>query len=132
MLLGLGIYNSVNLDLPFPKVVFKKLANEPIIIEDLEEFEPEIYKGLRHIEQYTGNLEEDLGVTFQVQYEHLGATFYHQLKPEGDKLYVNQENKMEYIELYVDWLLNKSIESQFRSFYKGFYKVVTGEMIKVN
>ena len=91
MLLGLGIYNSVNLDLPFPTVVFKKLANEPTHIDvhikkiltkkDLIEIEPEIYKGLKHIEQYKGNLEEDLGVTFQVTYESsFGGQIYYNLK----------------------------------------------------
>jgi Ubiquitin-protein ligase len=35
------------------------------------------------------------------------------------------------VNLYVDWLLNKSIENQFKPFYKGFRKVVNGDMIKV-
>ena len=50
----------------------------------------------------------------------------------GSQINVTQANKAEYVKLYVDWVLNTSIEKQFRPFYKGFRKVVTGEAIKVS
>ena len=34
--------------------------------------------------------------------------------------------------MYSDWLINKSIEKQFKAFKRGFYRVVTGNVIKVN
>ena len=34
-----------------------------------------------------------------------------------------QENKKEYVQLYCDYVLNKSVASQFDGFYKGFHKV---------
>lgn len=53
------------------------------------------------------------------------------LKEKGSDIFVTQENKEEYVALYVDWILNKSINGAFKYFYKGFKKVVTGEGIKV-
>jgi ubiquitin-protein ligase E3 A len=35
------------------------------------------------------------------------------------------------VRLYLDWFLNKSIEKQFRPFYRGFHKVVTGDGIRL-
>jgi hypothetical protein len=37
--------------------------------------------------------------------------------------FVWQANKAEYVQLYVDYLLNKSIERQFVAFKRGFDKV---------
>ena len=37
-----------------------------------------------------------------------------------------QANKAEYVQLYVDYLLNKSIERQFVAFKRGFDKVARG------
>lgn len=50
---------------------------------------------------------------------------------EGDKVPVTKENREEYVKLYVDWLINESVETQFRAFYKGFQKVVKDSSIKV-
>ena len=61
-----------------------------------------------------------------------GDKVYHPLVTGGQHKKLNQENKVEYINLYLDWILNKSIEKQFKSFRRGFYKVVTGNMIKVS
>lgn len=35
-----------------------------------------------------------------------------------------QENKSEYVQLYCDYILNKSIESQYNAFKKGFQLVI--------
>ena len=35
------------------------------------------------------------------------------------------------MKLYSDWLVNKSIDKQFKAFRRGFYRVVTGNIIKV-
>jgi hypothetical protein len=53
------------------------------------------------------------------------------LKPEGHKIFVSQANKQEYISLYIDWYFNKSIETAFEPFKKGFYKVVSKGIIRV-
>jgi len=131
MLLGLSIYNAVNLDVKFPIVVYKKLLDEPLTLKDLKEMDPEVYKSLKHIQEYQGNLEEDLFAQFQVTYDFYGEEKVHELKPGGSNINVTQENKNEYISLYLDWYFNKSIETQFRPFYKGFYKVVTGDAIRL-
>merc|ERR1719443_2064999 len=38
---------------------------------------------------------------------------------------------MEYVKLYVDYVLNKSCQSQFDSFKKGFLKVVSGRVLQL-
>lgn len=47
----------------------------------------------------------------------------HPLKENGENIPVTFENKAEYVDLYVDFLLNKSVENQFNAFNQGFQKV---------
>lgn len=75
---------------------------------------------------------EIMEMTFEAETELYGEKIRHQLKPYGNLIQVNQGNKYEYVRLYTDWLINKSIEKQFKAFRKGFYKVVTGNVIKVH
>lgn len=53
------------------------------------------------------------------------------LVPDGRNLAVTNENKGEFVDRYVDWYLNRSIEQQFGPFYTGFYKVISKESIRV-
>lgn len=55
--------------------------------------------------------------------EVFGQIEVHPLKENGENLPVTHENKEEYVELYVDFLLNKSVENQFKAFNQGFQKV---------
>lgn len=55
-----------------------------------------------------------------------GSLSFHELKENGDELYVTQENKKEFADLYADFLLNKSVERQFNAFRRGF-QMVTDE-----
>jgi hypothetical protein len=42
---------------------------------------------------------------------------------DGGNVSVTNENKAEYVELYVEWVLNTSVEEHFRAFKHGFLKV---------
>ena len=55
-----------------------------------------------------------------------GTHLFHELKEKGDEIYVGQENKREFIDLYADFLLNHSSERQFKAFKRGF-QMVTDE-----
>lgn len=45
------------------------------------------------------------------------------LKNNGKDVAVTNHNRKEFVVLYVDYLLNKSIERQFSAFHRGFQKV---------
>jgi len=81
---------------------------------------------------FEGNVEETYCRTFQIEYEsQFGETVKHDLKENGEKISVTNENRNEFVDLYVDWLVNTSVETQFFCFKKGFEKVVSGDAIKV-
>jgi len=131
ILLGLSIYNSVNLDLRFPNLVYKKLLDEIITLKDLRGFDMQLYTSLTKLLEFDGDVENTFYLTFQIQYEYFGEKLTYNLKNDGDKIFVTNENREEYVRLYLEWYVHKSVEKQFRPFYKGFQKVVNGDAIKL-
>uniref|UniRef100_A0A4W4G525 HECT-type E3 ubiquitin transferase n=1 Tax=Electrophorus electricus TaxID=8005 RepID=A0A4W4G525_ELEEL len=136
-LMGLAVYNSITLDIRFPPCVYKKLLTPPVVpcdpdapvgmatltLDDLQQIMPDLAHGLGELLSYEGNVEEDFYTTFQVFQEELGVVKSYNLKPGGDKIPVTNQNRKEYVQLYIDFLLNKSIYRQFASFYHGFHSV---------
>ncbi|XP_072335133.1 probable E3 ubiquitin-protein ligase HECTD2 isoform X1 [Scyliorhinus torazame] len=136
-LMGLAVYNSITLDVRFPPCCYKKLLSPPVVpgdlnatvgvasltLYDLRQLMPELAHGLTALLNYEGNTEEEFCSTFQVFQEEFGIIKSYTLKPGGDKIPVTNQNRQEYVQLYVDFLLNKSIYKQFAAFYYGFHSV---------
>lgn len=50
-----------------------------------------------------------------------GALVVHELKPGGSSIQVTEENKREYVKLYVNYRFMRGIEQQFLWLQKGLY-----------
>ncbi|KAI9514936.1 putative E3 ubiquitin-protein ligase HTD2, partial [Dissostichus eleginoides] len=98
-------------------------------LDDLQQIMPELAHGLAELLNYEGNVEEDFYLTFQVFQEEMGVVKSHNLKPGGDKIPVTKPNRKEYVQLYVDFLLNKSIYKQFAAFFHGFHSVCASDAL---
>lgn len=128
-LLALAIYNSVLLPAPFPKVVYKKLLKEKLVLEDIEEFDPDLYTTMKNI--LRSPEVEKMDLTFSTSYDNFGFEQVVDLCPGGVSIPVTNANKEQFVQAYLDWYLNTSVEQQFRPFNKGFYKVISYESIKL-
>ncbi|XP_011876712.1 PREDICTED: ubiquitin-protein ligase E3A isoform X2 [Vollenhovia emeryi] len=128
IVIGLAIYNNVILDVRFPMVVYRKLLGRKGGFPDLEDWSPTLYRTMKELMEYTGDdMPEIFMQTFRVGYRDVfGSLSFHELKENGDELYVTQKNKKEFVDLYADFLLNKSVERQFNAFRRGF-QMVTDE-----
>ncbi|CAH2063564.1 unnamed protein product, partial [Iphiclides podalirius] len=125
IVLGLAIYNNIILAVNFPMVVYRKLMGRKGTFEDLADWNPTLYNGLKDMLEYTGgDLEEVYYQTFRICYQDVfGNTIFQDLRENGDGIFVTQENKKEFVDLYADFLLNKSVETQFKAFRRGFVMV---------
>ncbi|XP_008203541.1 ubiquitin-protein ligase E3A isoform X1 [Nasonia vitripennis] len=128
VVLGLAIYNNVILDVRFPMVVYRKLLGRKGSFSDLEDWNPTLYRTMMEMLEYTGDdMSDTFMQTFKVGYKDVfGSLLFHELKEKGDEIYVTQENKREFVDLYADFLLNQSVERQFKAFRRGF-QMVTDE-----
>ncbi|ESO93074.1 hypothetical protein LOTGIDRAFT_119782, partial [Lottia gigantea] len=138
VLMGLAVYNSINLDVRFPPACYKKLLSPAVVpfsnpratvgvsnfnLDDLIQTQPEVAKGLQDLLEYPGDVEEDFCLTFLVSHSEFGSVTTTPLKPNGEKIPVTSKNRKEYVSLYVDWVLNKSVYRHFQAFYHGFHSV---------
>lgn len=128
IVLGLAIYNNVILPVSFPMVVYRKLMNLKISWRDLHDCNPIIYNSLKSMLEYNEpDMEDVFSQTFEIGYQDVfGSPLKQTLKKDGEKIFVTQSNKHEFVELYADFLLSQSIEKQFKAFKKGF-QMVTDE-----
>ncbi|KAA8589731.1 hypothetical protein FQN60_013096 [Etheostoma spectabile] len=120
LVLGLAIYNNCILDVHFPMVVYRKLMGKKGTYLDLSDSHPALYHSLKELLQYSGNVEEDMMLTYQISHTDLfGNPILYDLKEQGDQI-------PEFVDMYADYILNKSVERQFKAFKKGFL-IVTNE-----
>ncbi|XP_047127439.1 probable E3 ubiquitin-protein ligase HECTD2 isoform X1 [Hydra vulgaris] len=138
VLIGLAMYNGINLNIGFPPCLYKKLLSPAVVpynnphalvgvapmdIEEFKQVYPDLANGLKELLFYEGNVEEDLCQTFQVSFTEYGVVQTRILKPNGESIPVTNDNKKEYVSLYIDYFMNKCIYQQFYSFYHGFHSV---------
>uniref|UniRef100_UPI0037E7B7A4 ubiquitin-protein ligase E3A n=1 Tax=Semicossyphus pulcher TaxID=241346 RepID=UPI0037E7B7A4 len=131
LVLGLAIYNNCILDVHFPMVVYRKLMGKKGTDSDLSDSHPALYQSLKNLLEYTGNVKEDMMLTFQISHTDLfGNPVLHDLKEQGEQIPVTEENRQEFVDLYAEYILNKSVEVQFKAFKKGFLMVTKESPLK--
>lgn len=81
---------------------------------------------------FDGDIESEYDRSFQVDIQSFDHVFTCDLKPSGSKIQLNNENRSEFVELYADFVLSKSVENQFNAFKEGFQLVCQDSAIKVS
>lgn len=122
LLVILAVYNSIILPVRFPTLLYKKLFHMDLSINDYEEIDPEIVATMRKLRKMKAN-NEDLSLcdlTFSITRDNFGVLEEIELCEGGANKEVTNENLEEYIKLYMDWLMNKSVEKMFSKFEDGF------------
>lgn len=129
---GLAIYNFTIINIPFPLALYKKLLHEAVGLVDLRGLSPTIANSLQSILDYTeSDFQEVFCLSFDITREIWGEAKVFELKPNGSSIPVTLENKEEYVELYIDYILNKSVMNQFGAFNSGFMKVCGGRVLQL-
>ncbi|KAJ9515135.1 hypothetical protein QJQ45_028940 [Haematococcus lacustris] len=127
VVMGLAIYNGIILDVKLPLVAYKvKLLGEAAAPSDLAEVNPGLARGLQQLLDFEGDVEATFCRTFEVEYDFFGDMRKVELLPGGAQTPVTAANRPQYVQLYCDWLLTKSIAKQFTAFAHGFHQVCGG------
>ncbi|XP_077864926.1 LOW QUALITY PROTEIN: putative E3 ubiquitin-protein ligase HERC4, partial [Saccoglossus kowalevskii] len=129
---GLAIYNLTIIDLHFPLVLYKKLLGKDVNLEDFKTLDWQVAENLHYLLEYEDtDVEETFDLTFTIGREHFGQLETVELIPGGKDISVTAENKHEYVNRYVDYVLNKSAHAQFEAFNDGFHKVCGGRVLEL-
>ncbi|XP_018595509.1 E3 ubiquitin-protein ligase SMURF1-like isoform X1 [Scleropages formosus] len=127
-IMGLAVFHGHYINGGFTLPFYKQLLGKPIQLSDLETVDPELHKSLVWI------LENDITAvldhTFCVEHNSFGKFLQHELKPNGRNIPVTEENKKEYVRLYVNWRFMRGIEAQFLALQKGFSELIPQHLLK--
>ncbi|RHY27299.1 hypothetical protein DYB32_006876 [Aphanomyces invadans] len=129
ILLGLAIYNGVILELHFPRLVYKKLMDQPVTLEDVELCQPALGKGLRQMLEFDGDVEAVYQRAFEVSYEVFGEVKTVDLVPNGKSINVTNANRKDYVAKYVHYVTTEAVERQYGAFHRGFHLVCGGSAL---
>ncbi|XP_027205306.2 putative E3 ubiquitin-protein ligase HERC4 [Dermatophagoides pteronyssinus] len=134
-LCGLAIYNQVIIDLPFPLILYKKILNENLELDDLVYLDPILTKNLKEILSSTYEPDEFNAIfgemTFVITLSAFGSNVEYELCPDGKNRQLTYKNREEYVELYWKYLLIDSVKKQFDAFYNGFMKVLDKDVLQI-
>ncbi|KAM4780827.1 E3 ISG15--protein ligase HERC5-like isoform 1-T1 [Cyanocitta cristata] len=117
-LCGMALFNQRMVPFPFPRALYKKLLDLAPTLEDLEELLPTAGRSLRRI------LSEEcdsLDLDFTIM-EGGDSTDVVELKKNGANIPVTEDNRKEYVDLYVNYIFNKSVQKPFEDFMQGFLR----------
>jgi E3 ubiquitin-protein ligase HECTD2 len=147
VLLGLAIYNSTILDVAFPPFVFKKMlasapsSNAPVTsaprlvhgytLEDLAEYRPSLARGLRQLLEFEGDVEETFCRNFVAEVDRYGDILEVPLCSNGENKAVTNSNRREFVDLYIQYLLDTSVIRQYEPFKRGFFTVCGGNALSL-
>ena len=68
--------------------------------------------------------------TFSVEHDRFGRITHHDLLPNGQEIRVTNENKKEYVRLYVQWRFRVGVDKQFLALQRGFHELVPPNLLK--
>jgi len=97
-------------------------------IHQLASLDPELYRNLLYLKDYTGDVSE-LNLDFTVASSSLGQTQIVELKPQGQSIPVTNSNRIEYLQLIADYKLNVQIRRHCNAFRKGLSNVLPIEWL---
>lgn len=121
---GLAVHNRIVLPIRFPLVLFKKILHpeEVLTLADLKEIDEPLAKGLQNILDMVKN-DEDVSVlslSFQATIECFGEPINVPLIDGMEDVEVTNDNADLYVDAYIQWMLDISINTQYQAFRRGF------------
>jgi atrophin-1 interacting protein 5 (WW domain-containing E3 ubiquitin protein ligase 1) len=127
--IAMALYHGRFIYSGFTMPFYKRMLNKKLTTKDIESIDPEFYNSLVWVRD--NNIDEcGLELWFSVDFEVLGQIIHHELKDNGDKEKVTEENKEEYLSLMTEWRMTRGIEEQTKTFLEGFNEVVPLEWLK--
>ena len=99
--------------------ICKVVTKKPILLEDIKYYDLSLYKSLKYIKEHKieGELSETK-FTWEINKKQIN------LIENGDKVFLSEENKDEYINKVIELEIYKNNEKQIKSLQKGLYKFI--------
>ncbi|XP_068965839.1 E3 ubiquitin-protein ligase SMURF2 isoform X1 [Bombus flavifrons] len=127
-IIGIAVFHGHHIDGGFTTPFYKMLLNKAITLTDIEGVDPELHRSLTWMLE--NSIDGVLDATFSVEHSSFGVLKNHELKPGGKDIPVTEENKKEYVRLYVNYRFMRGIEQQFLALQKGFHELIPPQLLR--
>ena len=104
--------------------IWKFLLNKPVGVDDLYNYDSEIYNSTMDILRCPADQIENLYLTFSVDEDHYGQIQTKNLIPNGSNIDVTADNRAKYIKELVYYKLFKQVQQQLLALRRGVTDIV--------
>jgi len=127
-IMGIALFHGHYIDGGFTMPFYKMLLNKSISLIDIEAVDPNLYTSLKWMLE--NSITDIIDTTFSVEHDSFGVIKVHELKKNGKNIPVTEQNKKEYVKLYVNFRFMQGIEQQFLALQKGFNELIPQHLMK--
>ncbi|CAD8048226.1 unnamed protein product [Paramecium sonneborni] len=127
-IIGKAIYEGVLIEKVLNQVFLNQVLGITNTINDFRFYDSEQYHRICNLKNQDVN---DFGLTFSITQEFYGQIVEFDLIPNGRSINVTNENKIQYINLYCHFRLNKQIKEQSQIFRGGLEQMIDPEKLKL-
>jgi len=127
-IMGIAMFHGHYIDGGFTMPFYKMLLNKSISLADIEAVDPNLFTSLHWMLE--NDITDIIDTTFSVEHDSFGAIKVHELKKNGRNITVTEQNKKEYVKLYVNYRFMHGIEQQFLALQKGFNELIPQNLLK--
>lgn len=126
--MGMAVFHGHFIEGRFTLPFYKMLLKRSITLGDIEFVDPELHRSLCWMLE--NDITNVIDTTFLVQHNAFGQLQEHELKLNGRNIVVDEENKKEYVSLYVNYRCRRGIDSQFEALQRGFYELIPPRLLE--
>jgi len=127
-IMGIALFHGHYIDGGFTMPFYKMLLNKSISLADIEAVDPNLFTSLHWMLE--NDITDIIDTTFSVEHDSFGCIKVHELKKNGKNSVVTEQNKKEYVKLYVNYRFMHGIEQQFLALQKGFNELIPQNLLK--
>ena len=128
-IIALALYKNQCLNAHLSLAFYRQILHQNIKITDLQDFDDTLYnslKGILDIDDVS-----DLCLTFAIDDNQFGKITTIELVENGENVEVTNDNRMEYVSLYANYKLRKSVIKQITAFCSGFEEIIPPVYFKI-
>ncbi|KAI8583264.1 hypothetical protein K450DRAFT_222752 [Umbelopsis ramanniana AG] len=128
--LAKAVYEGILVDAQFASFFLARILGRNVFLEQLQELDTDVSKNLGFVKRYDGDV-EDLCLTFSADMDFFNEKKTVDLKYNGRNISVTNDNRIEYVYVMADYMLNQRIHEQTKAFIDGFRSIIADQWIRI-